>query len=77
LLAAGIEGQPDGRRVFTLIAADPSMRREPGADDRRGCVLVDAVGLADLDVLEARGHELALELCLAQGAGRDGAADSR
>ena len=42
---------------------------DAGADDRRGRVLVDAVGLLDLDLLEPGRRELALELGAGQRAG--------
>src|SRR5207237_2532590 len=40
-----------------------------GPDDRRGGVLVDAVGLVDLDVRESRGRERVGELLACEGAG--------
>src|SRR3954452_1035755 len=44
-------------------------RRHVGADDRRGRVLVDAVGLGDLDLGEAGGRESLLELLARQRTG--------
>ena len=46
-----------------------SRLRLAGSHDRRAGVLVDAVGLADLDPLEAGGRQLAAEVLLGQGAG--------
>src|SRR5262245_59368902 len=47
----------------------PGSRWRPSADDGRPGVLVEAAGRANLDVLEAGGGQLALELIPSQGAG--------
>ena len=57
--------ESEGRR-----GASRSWRhRLAGADDRRGGLLVNAMGLGDLDLLESGGDQRGLELAPGQGAG--------